>query len=64
MFDKFNNWYDNEVSEPNRFVYFMVYIIICYGGLYAPYLILNIIGIVFAVPLVAVAFSRFLRMRK
>lgn len=63
MFDKFNNWYDN-LDEPNRFVYFMAYIIICYGGLYAPYLILNAIGVIFFIPLGAVALSRLYRMIK
>ena len=64
MFDKFNNWYDNDVKEPNRFLIFMYYTIICYGGLYAPYLVLNVIGLMLAIPLLAVAFSRLYRMIK
>ena len=63
MFDKFNDWYDNQ-DEPNRFLMFMCYLIVCYGGLYAPYLVLNIVGIVFAIPLGAVALSRLYRMLK
>ena len=64
MFDKFNNWYDNDVKEPNRFLMFMCYTIICYGGLYAPYLALNVIGLMLAITLLAVAFSRLYRMIK
>jgi len=64
MFNKFNHWYDYKVSESNRFIYFMTYTILCYGGLFAPYLILNIIGIILFVPMFLVAVSRFLRMRK
>ena len=63
MFDKFNNWYDN-LDEPKRFIYFLCYTIVCYGGLYAPYLALNMIGIILAIPLLAVTVSRFIRMRK
>ena len=54
MFDKFIRWYDSQ-RDSARWWLFVAYVIICNGALYTPYLVLNVIGIVMAIPLIVVA---------
>lgn len=57
MFKKFNNWYDG-LSEIRRASYFILYSSLTWIGLYAPYIVLNVIGLCLFIPLLAVAISR------